>query len=462
MDDGEINPQKSLGWGNITGRKTAAVQCETAEEQPYNIGRKTKRICGLRALEESDSEKEEPRLQYEQLVKNLEADGQKCCAIILAAGSGSRLGAGCNKMFVPVGKISILERTLKSFAASRLFSMYYIVYRQEERQQVDEIAQKALEGLPYMLVQGGKERQDSVGNALKQISPQYTIIAVHDGARCFVRPQVIADCVRSAWKYGSGVAGTKAVDTLKQVEGGNILNTLEREHVVQIQTPQVFEASLLQRAYQSATKEHIAATDDAALVERLGVRPVWVEGGRDNIKITTLEDIRRGESSLNGAREYRVGQGYDVHAFQEGRKLVLGGVEIPGHRGLAGHSDADVLVHSVMDSLLGAAGYGDIGELFPDSDPAFFNISSLILLRQVGEAVQQRGEIVNIDATLVMQEPKIGAYKKTMGENISKALGISQQRVNIKATTTERLGFEGRKEGASAMSVCLMAVKSRD
>ncbi len=397
----------------------------------------------------------EQKSLYEQLI----AAGQKCCAVILAAGSGSRMGAACNKMFLPIGNKLVLERTLEAFAASELFSRCYIVYRRGEREQVERIAKKSLNEIPYTLVEGGKERQDSVFHALNEIPDQYTIIAVHDGARCFVRSRVIQECVKSAWKYGSGVAGTKAVDTLKRVEAGRIVQTLDRNQIVQIQTPQVFEATLLKRAYQMALEQHILATDDAALVERLGVQPVWVDGGRDNVKITTIEDMRTGEDSLIEKREYRVGQGYDVHAFVEGRRLVLGGVEIPSEVGLDGHSDADVLVHSIMDGLLGAAGYGDIGELFPDTDQAYKDIDSLILLRRVGEAVREKGEIVNIDATLIMQAPKIGPYKMAMRDNIANALEIPGGRVNIKATTTEHLGFEGRKEGASAMSVCLLSIK---
>ena len=155
----------------------------------------------------------------------------------------------------------------------------------------------------------------------------------------------------------------------------------------------------------------------------------------------------------------RIGQGYDVHKLVPDRELILGGVTIPYEKGLLGHSDADVLLHSIMDGLLGAAGYGDIGELFPDTDQAYKDIDSLILLRRVGEAVREKGEIVNIDATLIMQAPKIGPYKMAMRDNIANALEIPGGRVNIKATTTEHLGFEGRKEGASAMSVCLLSIK---
>ena len=224
-----------------------------------------------------------------------------------------------------------------------------------------------------------------------------------------------------------------------------------------IQTPQVFRYELLKRAYEQVNLN--AVTDDSSLIEMMNEEVYIVEGSYDNIKITTQADITyanfisKGEKSM----DYRVGIGYDVHQFTEGRPLFLGGVEIPYRMGLLGHSDADVLLHAIMDALLGASGLGDIGRLFPDSEDQYDNISSVKLLRKVADIIAEKGfEVKNIDAVVIAERPKIAPYIEQMIMMISTTIDMDPTRVNIKGTTTEKLGFEGRGEGISAQAVVMV------
>lgn len=215
-----------------------------------------------------------------------------------------------------------------------------------------------------------------------------------------------------------------------------------------MQTPQGFDTAAIKAAYEAAYAEGFYGTDDAGIAERAGLEIRIVPGSYDNIKITTREDL---------SMETRVGTGYDVHRLEEGRKLILGGVDIPFERGLLGHSDADVLVHAIMDALLGAAALGDIGKLFPDTDDRYKGISSIELLKNVREAIENAGySICNIDATLIAQKPRIAPYIEDMRTNIAAALSIEKDRVSVKATTTEKLGFTGRQEGMEAQAVCIL------
>lgn len=261
-------------------------------------------------------------------------------------------------------------------------------------------------------------------------------------------------------------------DTIKQIHLSDsravVSFTPERSLLRAVQTPQGFDAALLMRAYDACAPD-TAVTDDASLVEALGAPVYIVDGDEMNIKITTPSDLGRAEQLLNGssaddpgindpvaaaARVPRTGMGYDVHAFAENRKLILGGVNIPHDRGLLGHSDADVLIHAVMDALLGAAALGDIGKHFPDTDLRYKGISSLLLLGHVSELLSSHGwTIVNIDVTVIAQRPKIAPHIPQMKKIMAEVLKISESQINIKGTTTERLGFTGREEGIASQAV---------
>ena len=372
------------------------------------------------------------------------------CAIILAAGASRRMGA--NKMQLRIGGKTVLERTLAAFEQSGCFSRFILVCRDEDSAQIQALAQNIL-SVPYTIVAGGSERQYSVWNALHAAKGS-DIVAVHDGARCFVSKQVIRDCVEKARDTGAAAAGVRTRDTIKTVDGDQITGTIDRDRLVNIQTPQVFSYDLLWRAHQKAQADHFLGTDECMLVERLGETISFVEAGSHNIKITTQEDILLGR--LIAGEKLRIGQGYDAHRLVEERPLILGGVQIPHTHGLLGHSDADVLLHAIIDALLGAAAAGDIGTHFP-CNKQYKDASSLDLLGRTKDIILQCGfDIVNIDATVVMERPKLSPYIPNMRGNIAAALGIDIDAVSVKATTTEGMGFEGSCEGVSATAVAML------
>ncbi|MDL2238371.1 2-C-methyl-D-erythritol 4-phosphate cytidylyltransferase [Christensenellaceae bacterium OttesenSCG-928-K19] len=383
------------------------------------------------------------------------------CAVILAAGSGKRMELDTNKVFIKFDDQSAVVRCLKTFEGTGLFSSIVVVCRPEEREIIRRKAARYLKGNTFIFCDGGAERQYSVENALEYVPEEADIIAVHDAARCFVTHKIIKDCVSSAIRFGSGVAGIGATDTIKRTQNGVVTETLKRDELICVQTPQVFRVDVLKKAYKKAVEDGFLGTDDASLVERLGETVHIVSGSVDNIKLTTQADVAEGEKiaeeQAKKASDIRIGNGFDMHAFAQDRKLILGGVDIPSEFGLDGHSDADVLVHAIMDALLGASRLGDIGKLFPPDDMRFKDISSIKLLKEVGDLLRKYGyKIVNIDSTVIMQAPKISSYSVKMIKNIAQALDMDEIYVNVKATTTEYLGALGRGEGAAAQAVCIL------
>ncbi len=370
--------------------------------------------------------------------------------IVLAAGSSTRMGQ--NKMQIAIGGRTVLERSLLAFENAVCFDRVIIVCRKQDIGDVDTAANKTL-SIPYEIVEGGSERQFSVWNALTR-AKDADVVAVHDGARCFVDPSVIRACVEKAYETGAAAAGVRAKDTIKVVEEGVIADTLDRDKLVNIQTPQAFRYDLLLSAHRRAGEDGFVGTDDCVLLERMGVSVSFVEARYDNIKITTQEDLMYGRAIAG--QQTRTGTGYDAHRLEAGLPLILGGVDIPFEKGLLGHSDADVLLHAITDALLGAAAAGDIGTHFPCTDE-FRGISSIELLKRTRNIIAERGyEIVNIDSTVVMQQPRLAPYIIEMRKNIASALGIDTEAVSVKAKTTEGMGFEGRGEGVSAMAAATL------
>lgn len=384
-------------------------------------------------------------------------------AVILAAGSARRMDLGQNKVFLKFDQQSAVVRCVQTFLGTGLFSSLVVVCREEDLGILCAKLDAHVRDPRCQVCVGGPERQDSVRNALALVPGDATYVAVHDAARCFVTEDVIEASLASARRYGSGVAAIPATDTIKRVAGDIVEETLDRSKLVCVQTPQTFEASVLRAAYEKAARDGFLGTDDASLVERLGVAVHVSPGSPENIKLTVPADIGLGEWILErrhwrqDAVHPRVGTGFDVHAFCKGRPLVLGGVAVPSDAGLLGHSDADVLTHAVMDALLGAAGLPDIGCLFPDTDPAYEGIRSLELLSQVGRKVREKGfSIQSIDCTLLLERPRVAPYTRQMAEGIAGALDVDASLVNVKATTLEGLGALGRGEGAGAQAVCLL------
>ncbi len=389
-------------------------------------------------------------------------------AVIVAAGRGSRMGLERNKVLYPLCGEPIIRRTVRAFEETGLFDGGVVVVTgaddlQEMREILAPCAVRAV-------VLGGADRQESVYRGIAACDPAADVIAIHDGARPLVTRDVIARTIDSAKRYGSGVAAVALKDTIKRVDGaGCVVDTPRRDMLRAVQTPQTFGAQLIRAAherYKRGDENGLRATDDAMLAEWMGHTVHLTEGDVENIKLTTPEDmllagqvlIRRGEAKEE--QTMRIGHGYDVHRLVEGRKLILCGVEVPHTVGLLGHSDADVAYHALTDAILGAAAMGDIGRHFPDTDPQYKGADSGKLLDHVMELVWRKGYVVgNVDVTIIAQRPKLKDYIEQMRENIAARLKVELDCVNVKATTTEKLGFEGECLGISTHAVALLEKK---
>ena len=389
--------------------------------------------------------------------------GEKLSAavIIAAAGSSSRMGTGVDKQFVILAGKPVLWHTINVFKQLPQIHQILVTVSPGNAERVAALLQQTLADIPWQIVPGGAERQDSVRNALQLVSPSVELVLVHDGARPFVEPECVLKSMQAAAETGAAVVAVPVKDTIKLADAaGGVKQTLDRSSLWQVQTPQTFRRELLLKAHEQAAAAGVVATDDAALVEWAGGSVSLVRGTYYNFKVTTPEDLVLAEAvaaERRGRRMQRVGFGYDVHQFVAGRPLMLGGVEVPHDRGLEGHSDADVLLHAISDALLGAAGLGDIGKHFPDTDPRYKGISSLLLLREVCRKLKEAGYTAqNLDAVIAAQEPKLAPYIARMNETIAAALDIPVSQVNVKATTTEHLGFVGRKEGIAAQAVVMI------
>jgi 2-C-methyl-D-erythritol 4-phosphate cytidylyltransferase/2-C-methyl-D-erythritol 2,4-cyclodiphosphate synthase len=390
-------------------------------------------------------------------------------AILVAAGIGKRFGSS-EKVFTTINNKPLFIWAIEPFEKTEKIDYIWIVTRKERFEKtkyyIDKFNIKKVE----KIIQGGKERQDSVYNALKLLPEDTEIVLIHDAARPLINKELIEKVLIFLTHEIDGVIpGIPLTDTIKWLKKEHIIGgTLNRDILRAIQTPQAFWYKKILHAYDRAYKEGFFGTDDASLVERYGGNIVLINGNPNNIKITTKEDLDKMQSILNlQNKQYlfvfsselfkclRIGIGYDSHKFTEGRKLTIGGVEIPYEKGLAGHSDADILVHAVIDALLGSAGLGDIGKHFPNTDPTYKNISSFILLEKTLFLLKSHNiEPLWIDCTIFAEKPKMSPYIPEMERNFKK-LGIT---INIKAKTNEGMGFIGRQEGIAAQAVCLSRV----
>lgn len=376
-------------------------------------------------------------------------------AIVLAGGSGSRMGAACNKVLLTLDGIPVITRSVQAFKG--LVDGVVLVSRAEDMPAMQS-AMAAAE-MNVIIVSGGETRQASVWNGLCALPEECTKVLIHDGARCLVDTDTIVRCKESVDLCGTGVAAVPVIDTIKQVDNAEIVAvTPDRSCLRAVQTPQAFTVDLIRNAHQAAAAEGFIGTDDASLVERMGHPVRLTLGNRRNIKLTTPEDLTMAEAFMNRSfPALRIGQGYDVHRLVEGRDLILCGVNIPHRLGLLGHSDADVALHALMDAMLGAMAMGDIGKHFPDSDERYRGASSMLLLKHVQEMLQERNaRVTNCDVTIVAQKPKLLPFIPQMRQNVADTLQLPFDRVNVKATTTERLSFEGNEEGISAQAVCMV------
>jgi len=378
--------------------------------------------------------------------------------IVLAAGAGRRMGYSDNKVCMPLGHYTVLQWNLLHMKQWEGLEEVIVVVADGERSYIEE--QVEAMQLPWTVkyAMGGVERQDSVASGLSQVSDVADIVLVHDGARPLATKELASRVIEGAKEYGAVVPAIPVVDTIKRVDSAGVVKeTLVRSELYAMQTPQGFQRSVLLEAHAYAKEHGYQGTDDVSLVEFQG-RPVHiVEGDRKNIKLTVPEDVAMAKKYLGVEQMMRIGYGYDIHRFTEGRPCILGGVSIDSPIGPDGHSDADVLIHALMDAMLGAAGMRDIGYYFPPEDDAFKGISSRLLLEKVVQLLKDSNfGIYNADIMVIAEAPKLKPHIEQMKKNLSADLGIPLSRISIKATTNEGLGALGRTEGIAAQAVVSM------
>lgn len=371
---------------------------------------------------------------------------QTVTAILVAAGSSRRMGFDKLSHRLP-GGLTVLQTSLRAFENHPRVTELVLVAGAN----LEDCRQLAAScGKPCTAVSGGATRAESVRAGLATANGE--IVAIHDAARPFVSEEVITATIEAAEKNGAAAPAVPVKDTVKVAgKDGRVLNTPDRDTLFAVQTPQCFRRELYCQALAAVSGDKAdLVTDDCSLFELAGLPVVLTAGDYANLKITTKEDLK-GETSM------RIGHGYDVHRLVEDRRLILGGVDIPYEKGLLGHSDADVLLHAISDALLGAAALGDIGKHFPDTDPRYKGADSLRLLQEVGRLIGEAGYTVgNIDATVLCQAPKLAPHIQTMRANIAGALGVDVDRISVKATTEEHLGFTGQGQGIAAHAVALL------
>ena len=382
-------------------------------------------------------------------------------AVLVAAGASTRMGF--DKLSVDLGGETVLHRSIRAFAQCPQVDEIVLVAG-KNRAFVE--AQAADCKKPVQIVTGGATRAESAKNGV--LAARGTLVAVHDAARPFVSAAVIEAVLDAAKQCGGAGPAVPVKDTIKQAVRGDgktvpagcrVENTPDRSTLYAVQTPQCFDRAQYLAALEELDAEKARlVTDDCSLFELTG-RPVQLtQGDYANRKITTREDLPR--PAPKEETKMRIGHGYDVHRLVEGRRLILGGVEIPFEKGLLGHSDADVLTHAVMDAVLGAAALGDIGQHFPDNDPAYAGADSLKLAQHVARILSEHGYgIGNIDATLLCQRPKLAPHIPAMRANLAEAFGLPVDAVSVKATTEEHLGFTGEGLGIAAHAVALIETR---
>lgn len=378
--------------------------------------------------------------------------------VVVAAGRGERFGDAA-KILAPVSGRPVLAWVLDAMQSADSIRDVVIVYGDHTEAGIRALVETDAWPKVAALVPGGDQRQHSMANGVGATANDLEVILVHDAARPLIDPTLIDICAGRARQTGAAILATPISDTVKRVENGVITGTVDRAALWAAQTPQGFTRERLLELCETALAGGTEFTDEASLAEALGWPVEIVPGDRLNIKITHSEDLkvvdallrqRRGEPGMSIPR---TGIGYDVHRFAEGRRMVLGGVEIPYGRGLDGHSDADVLLHAIADALLGAAALDDIGVHFPPTDEQWKDLDSRDILQHVVALLREHGwEPVNVDATVIAEAPKVSPHAQRMRAEISRVSGIGEDAISIKATTNEGMGFVGRGEGIAALA----------
>lgn len=373
-------------------------------------------------------------------------------ALLMAAGRGSRFGAEMPKQFVPLLGRPVMRHAAEALLREGGVAAIQPVCAAGEEERVAAI----LAGLPARPpVAGGATRQESVRAGLAALEAEPPgIVLVHDAARPVV-PEGTVPALLAALRNAPGaIPAAPVTDTLKRGEGDRIAGTVPREGLFRAQTPQAFLYGALRDAHRQVVQD---VTDDAAVLEAVGMRVVLVPGSERNVKITRTEDLARVEAAMSATMMPRMGTGFDVHRLVEGRPMVLCGVTVPSPLGLAGHSDADVGIHALCDAIYGALAEGDIGRWFPPSEMKWLDADSAQFLRHAAGRIAARGGVLaNADVTLICERPKIAPHAEAMRARLADLLGVDVSLISVKATTTERLGFAGRGEGIAAQAAAVV------
>ncbi len=371
--------------------------------------------------------------------------------IIVAAGTGSRAGDGLPKQYRDLTGEAVLRHTVNAFLHFPGLVRLCVVINKEH----EELYQNAVRGLglPQAVI-GGATRQESVAKGLKALDgiPDDMPVLIHDGARPFVEHETILNCLK---KLETAQAITTAIpvhDTLRRSDDGYLGEVIKRENVWLIQTPQGFHYNIIKRAHETTTGEY---TDDSQMVSDMGVRVELVSGSRRNIKLTTEDDFKNVKKKIT-----KTGLGYDVHAFGEASNQIrIGGIDIPHTKKLLGHSDADVVLHAITDAIYGTIASGDIGSHFPPSNDDFKNMDSSIFLKKaMNDLTAEEGKILHIDTVIICEDPKIGPHRDKIRESIANICNLPVKSVSVKATTSEGLGFTGRREGIAAQAIVTIEI----
>jgi 2-C-methyl-D-erythritol 4-phosphate cytidylyltransferase/2-C-methyl-D-erythritol 2,4-cyclodiphosphate synthase len=381
----------------------------------------------------------------------------RVAAVIAAGGHGARFGGPAKQWRLLAGR-TMLQHSVEAFR--RVAGIERIVVALPPAIAADPPPALVGGAPPVVPVAGGARRRDSVAAGLAEVGDAIDIVVVHDAARPLVSAGLIERTVAAAAAHGAAIAALPALDTVKRGVEGRVVGTLPRGDIFLAQTPQAFRVGVLREALALAPETE--ATDEAMLAELAGHPVHLVQGEVRNLKITTPEDLAMAERLLagtgGGVAGLRIGNGYDLHRLVEGRPLVLGGVHVPFDRGLDGHSDADAVCHAITDALLGAAGAGDIGRHFPDTDPTWRGADSLTLLARAAELLREAGcTVVSIDTVIVAERPRLAPFVDQMRARVAGAVGVEPDRVGIKGKTNEGVDATGAGEAIAVYAVALVA-----
>ncbi len=373
----------------------------------------------------------------------------KIKAIIVSAGNGKRVGGDLPKQYLKIDGIPILAKTIQRFHEVDIIDEVIVVISQKHQKYFDKFILPIIQK-EVVIILGGKTRRESVYEGLKHTGSE-DLVLIHDGARPFITYELIIKIINGVKHFGAAAPGMKVTDSIWEKNNKVISGVQNRDNFLKAQTPQGFFTKDIIKNYEKVKKE---PSDDVELAVNNGLKVRIVEGDEKNIKITTMNDIEKINSTSKSFLKIRTGIGYDVHAFEAGNELILCGLKIPFNKSLKGHSDADVVMHAITDAIYGAIAEGDIGTWFPPNDIKWKNSNSEVFLKHANSLLTKKGYVIsNLDCTIICEEPKIQPYTQKMRINMENILQITKDRISIKATTTEKLGFTGRKEGIAVQAI---------